>query len=108
MHHADAGRSRSAGGVVGADARARRSDRLPRGLRFAPPGPIACVPPWNTMFSSVPTRFAYRIGNAFSIARAGRILSKNGFEVAGEALMIASSSAPARAYAFASSGKKVS
>src|SRR2546430_561694 len=58
--------------------------------RFSPRGPIACVPPWKTMFSSVPTRFVYTRGIAFSITRAGRILSKNGFEVAGGALMIAS------------------
>ena len=25
---------------------------------ISPRGPMACVPPWNTMFSSVPTRFA--------------------------------------------------
>src|SRR5207249_9236454 len=50
-----------------------------------------------TMFNSVPTRFAYTSGIAFSIARAGRILSKNGFDVAGEALMMARSSAPSSA-----------
>src|SRR2546430_17048160 len=32
-----------------------KSAALPRS---SPRGPIACVPPWNTMFSSVPTRFA--------------------------------------------------
>src|SRR5881628_3974832 len=36
--------------------------------RFSPRGPIACVPPWKTMFNSVPTRFAYTSGIAFSIA----------------------------------------
>src|SRR5207244_7535797 len=76
--------------------------------RVSPRGPMAWVPPWKTMFSSVPTRFVYTRGIAFWIARAGRVLSKHGFEVAGEALMIASSWAPSIAYDFESSGKKES
>src|SRR5207247_9331583 len=76
--------------------------------RFPPRGPIACVPPWKPMCKTVPPRFVYTRGIAFSRARAGRILSKNGFEVAGDALMMASNSAPSIAYAFASSGQKES
>jgi len=60
------------------------------------------------MFSSVPTRFEYRTKTVSSIARAGRIRSKNDLLVAGAALMMTRASAPRRAYAFASSGKNAS